>query len=140
GSNQISVLAVGSNGSLTPAPGSPVSSGGIEPVSIAVHGDLVECAKEGTTTTGSNYTGFTLGADGRLTPLSNSTVPLPPTALPGDILFNGTGKNLIGIEVGGTDPSTFLIDSFSVGADGRLTAAAGSPFAAEAAGPFGSEF
>jgi 6-phosphogluconolactonase len=140
GSNQISVLAVGADGSLTPAASTPVSSGGIEPVSIAVHGDLVYVANEGNGTSGSNYTGFRLHHDGELTPLSGSTVPLPPTALPGDILFNGTGKNLIGIEVGGTDPSTFLIDSFLVGADGRLTAAAGSPFAAEAAGPFGSEF
>jgi len=140
GSNQISVLAVGADGSLTPASGSPVSSGGIEPVSIAVHGDLVYVANEGNGSTGSNYTGFTLGNDGRLTPLSNSTVALPPTALPGDILFNGTGKNLIGIEVGTTDPSTFRIDSFLVGSDGRLTAAAGSPFPAEAAGPFGSSF
>ncbi|MDP9299936.1 MAG: beta-propeller fold lactonase family protein, partial [Actinomycetota bacterium] len=69
-----------------------------------------------------------------------STVPLPATANPGDILFNATGNNLIGIEVGTTDPSTFLIDSFVVGQDGRLTPAGGSPFAAEAAGPFGSEF
>jgi 6-phosphogluconolactonase (cycloisomerase 2 family) len=140
GSNQISVLDVGSDGSLTPAPGSPVASGGIEPVSIAVHGDLVYVANEGNGSTGSNYTGFTLGDDGRLTPIANSTVALPATALPGDILFNGTGKNLIGVEVGTTDPSTFLIDSFLVGADGRLTPAAGSPFAAEAAGPFGSAF
>jgi 6-phosphogluconolactonase len=140
GSNQISVLAVGSDGSLTPAPGSPVSSGGIEPVSIAIHDGLVYVANEGYGTTGSNYTGFTLGDDGRLTPLSRSTVPLPATALPGDILFNGTGKNLIGVEVGTTDPSTFLIDSFLVRADGRLTPAAGSPYPAEAAGPFGSEF
>src|SRR5436305_3580791 len=140
GSNQISVLAVGSDGSLTPADGSPVSSGGIEPVSIAVHGDLVYVANEGNGTTGSNYTGFRLSEDGQLTPLANSTVALPATALPGDILFNGTGRNLIGIEVGTTDPSPSLIDSFLVGADGRLTAAAGSPFPAEAAGPFGSEF
>src|SRR3954452_1669804 len=140
GSNQISVLAVGAGGALTPAPGSPVSSGGIEPVSIAVHGGLVYVANEGNGTTGSNYTGFTLSDDGRLTPLANSTVALPATALPGDVLFNGTGRNLIGIEVGTTDPSTFLIDSFLVGADGRLTAAAGAPFPAEAAGPSGSEF
>src|SRR6478736_4887907 len=79
GSNQISVLAVGANGSLTPAPGSPVSSGGLEPVSIAVHGDLVYVANEGNGTTGSNYTGFRLADDGRLTPLANSTVALPPT-------------------------------------------------------------
>jgi 6-phosphogluconolactonase len=140
GSDQISVLGVGGDGTLTVAPGSPVSSGGIEPVSIAVHGDLVYVANEGNSTTGSNYTGLTLASDGRLTPLADSTVPLPPTALPGDVLFNATGKNLIGVEVGTTDPSTFLIDSFLVGGNGRLTPAAGSPFAAEAAGPFGSEF
>jgi 6-phosphogluconolactonase len=140
GSSQISVLAVGNAGALTLAPGSPVSSGGIEPVSIAVHDDLVYVANEGDGTTGSNYTGFTLGDDGRLTALASSTVPLPATALPGDILFNGTGKNLIGVEVGTTDPSTFRIDSFRVGDDGLLTPATGSPFPAEAAGPFGSEF
>jgi hypothetical protein len=134
------VLAIGNDGTLSPAPGSPVSSGGIEPVSIAVHDGLVYVANEGNGTSGSNYTGFTLADDGRLTPLSDSTVGLPATAMPGDILFNGTGKNLIGIEVGGTDPSTFRIDSFLVGDDGRLTSAAGSPFPAEAAGPFGSEF
>ena len=81
-----------------------------------------------------------LAGDGRLTPLSNSTVALPATALPGDILLNTTGKNLVGIEVGTTDPSTFRIDSFLVGSDGGLTPAAGSPYPAEAAGPFGSEF
>lgn len=140
GSNQISVLEIEADGSLSAVPGSPVSSGGIEPVSIAVHEDLVYVANEGNGTSGSNYTGFTLSDDGELTALSDSTVPLPPTALPGDILFNGTGKNLIGIEVGTTDPSTFLIDSFVVGVDGLLTPAAGSPFPAEAAGPFGSEF
>jgi 6-phosphogluconolactonase (cycloisomerase 2 family) len=140
GSNQISVLATASDGSLTLAPGSPVASGGIEPVSIAVHGDLVYVANEGNGSTGSNYTGFRLDDDGGLTTLTNSTVALPGTALPGDVLFNGTGKNLIGVEVGTTDPSTFLIDSFLVGGDGRLTPAAGSPFPAEAAGPFGSEF
>jgi 6-phosphogluconolactonase len=140
GSNQISVLQVGADGTLTTVPGSPVSSGGIEPVSIAVHGDLVYVANEGNLTSGSNYTGFTLNDDGRLTPLPGSTVAISATALPGDILFNATGRNLIGIEVGTTDPSTFLIDSFKVGADGRLTAAADSPFPAEAAGPFGSEF
>jgi 6-phosphogluconolactonase len=32
------------------------------------------------------------------------------------------------------------IDSFFVGTDGRLTAAVGSPFAAQGQGPFGSEF
>src|SRR5437763_4725178 len=140
GSDQISVVRVRPDGTLSPAQGSPVASGGIEPVSIAVHDGLVYVANEGNGTAGGNYTGFRLNRGGHLTPIAGSTIPLPVTADPGDILFNGTGNNLIGIEVGTTDPSTFLIDSFVVGEDGRLTPAAGSPFAAEAAGPFGSEF
>ena len=142
GSNQISALRIRPDGSLARVQGSPVSSGGFEPVSIAVHGGLVYVANEGdkTSGTGSNYTGFTLNAGGRLSPIAGSTFPLPGTANPGDVLFNSTGTRLIGVEVGTADPSTFLIDSFVVGRDGRLTPAPGSPFAAEAAGPFGSEF
>ena len=140
GSNQISVLRIHRDGRLRPVEGSPFSSGGIEPVSIAVHNSLVYVANAGNKTTGGNYTGFTLDEDGELSPLSGSTWPLPITANPGDILFNSTGTSLIGIEVGTTDPSTFLIDSFVVGRNGRLTTAAGSPFHAQAAGPFGSEF
>jgi len=140
GSNQISVLRIRPNGALRPVEGSPVSSGGIEPISIAVHENVVYVANEGNGTSGSNYTGFTLNSGGHLTPLSGSTVPLPNTANPGDILFNSSGTNLVGIEVGTTNPSTFLIDSFVVAKDGHLTPAKGSPFPAQAAGPFGSEF
>jgi len=142
GSNQISVLRILPDGSLRLAGGGPVWSGGIEPISLAVHGSLVYVANEGDKTTGagSNYTGFRLNPGGHLFPVTGSTVDLPSTANPGDILFNSTGTNLIGVEVGTTDPNTFRIDSFEVGADGRLTAAAGSPYAAQAAGPFGSEF
>ena len=142
GSNQISILRIRPDGTLARVQGSPVDSGGFEPVSIAVHGSLVYVANEGNkaTGTGSNYTGFTLNAGGHLTSLSGSSFSLPSTANPGDLLFNSTGTSLIGIEVGTTASSTFLIDSFLVGRDGRLTAAPGSPFLAEAAGPFGSEF
>lgn len=140
GSNQVSVLRIRPDGSLRQVEGSPVWSGGIEPVSIAVHRDLVYVANEGNGASGSNYTGFKLNAHGRLKPIARSTYNLPPTALPGDILFNSTGNNLVGIEVGTTDPNTFQIDSFTIRGDGRLTRAAGSPFPAEAAGPFGSEF
>jgi 6-phosphogluconolactonase len=140
GSNQVSVLRIRPHGALRPVAGSPVSSGGIEPVSIAVHDGLVYVANEGNGVSGSNYTGFRLNGRGHLVPLTNSTIALPATANPGDILFNSTGKNVIGVEVGTTDPSTFRIDSFVVGRHGRLHAASGSPFAAQAPGPFGSEF
>ena len=73
--------------------------------------------------------------NGRLIPIPGSTVALPADAAPGDVLFNGTGTKLVGTEVG-----TSLIDSFTVGSDGRLTAAPGSPFPAQGLGPFGSEF
>jgi len=140
GSSQISVLAIQPDGSLRPVEGSPVWSGGIEPISIAVHGQLLYAANEGNGTTGSNYSGFRLSPDGRLHPIEGSTVPLTSTANPGDILFDPTGDHLIGVEVGTTDPSTFRIDSFLVDPNGRLTATSGSPFAAQAPGPFGSEF
>ena len=142
GSNQISVLRILRDGALRQAGRGPVSSGGVEPISIAVHENLVYVANEGDKVTGagSNYTGFRLSEGGRLVPIEGSTFNLPSTANPGDILFNSTGTNLIGVEVGTTVSSTFLIDSFVVGEDGRITPAAGSPFPAQAAGPFGSEF
>jgi 6-phosphogluconolactonase len=133
GSNQISVLRINKDGELDPVGGGPVPSSGVEPVSIAVHGSLVYVANAGSG--GANYTGFTLNPGGHLRPLAGSTVPLPAASSPGDVLFNGDGTRLIGAEVG-----TSVIDSFVVGADGLLTAAPGSPFAAQGPGPFGSEF
>jgi 6-phosphogluconolactonase (cycloisomerase 2 family) len=133
GSNQISVLRIRENGSLKLIRGGVVSSGGVLPVSIAVHGDLVYVANAGTG--GSNYTGFRLGRHGHLHPIAGSTVALPDGSQPGDVLFNGTGTKLAGTRIG-----TSQIDSFTVGSAGRLTAAPGSPFLAQGLGPFGSEF
>lgn len=133
GSNQVSVLKVENDGTLKLLPDGVVSSGGTLPVSIAVHNNLVYVANAGATD--SNYTGFTLSPSGHLNALPGSTVPLPNGSQPGDVSFNSTGANLIGARVG-----TSLIDSFSVGSNGLLTAAPTSPIAAQAAGPFGSEF
>jgi 6-phosphogluconolactonase len=133
GSNQLSVLRVRHDGALELVAGGVVSSQGTEPVSIAVHRHLVYVANAGAG--GSNYTGFALTGHGRLVALPGSTVSLPDSATPGDVLFNGTGTRLVGTRVG-----TSQIDSFVVGHDGRLTAAPGSPFAAQGPGPFGSEF
>ena len=132
GSGQISVLRIRRDGGLD-AVGSPVSSGGPEPVSIAVSGDLVYVANGGPGV--NNYSGFRLRHDGDLDPLAGSTVALPSGSEPGDVLFNSTGRNLVGVRVG---PA--LIDSFTVSHDGLLTPAASSPFAAQGPGPFGSEF
>jgi 6-phosphogluconolactonase len=137
GSNQISVLRIKQDGSLEQVGGGPVDSNGANPVSIAVHGQLVYVANAGSPTSagGTNYAGFTLNPGGHLRPLAGSTVTLPDGSQPGDVLFNFDGTRLIGVRV-----NTSLIDSFTVGADGLLTAASGSPFAAQGLGPFGSEF
>jgi 6-phosphogluconolactonase (cycloisomerase 2 family) len=130
-SDEISVLRIKPDGSLQVA--DVVPSNGDDPVSIAVHDDLVYVANAGAAAT--NYTGFTLNAGGRLRALRGSTVSLPADSQPGDVLFSPDGSRLAGTRV-----NTSLIDSFTVGADGLLAAAPGSPFRAQGLGPFGSEF
>jgi 6-phosphogluconolactonase len=130
GSNQISVLKINHDGSLSLQ--SVVSSRGQLPVSIAVQHHLVYVANASATSP--NYTGFTLHR-GRLTPLARSTVALADGAQPSDVLFNDNAQKLVGTEAG-----SGKIDSFTVRRDGLLTAALGSPSAAQGVGPFGSEF
>jgi 6-phosphogluconolactonase len=133
GSNQISVLHLNARGVPVPV-GAPVSSGGVEPVSVAVSSyGLVYVANVGTG--GSNYTGFWLSPFGHLIPIPHSTVAVPEGSAVGDVFFNSTGDRLVG-----TRDATSLIDSFTVRIDGRLKAAAGSPYAAQSLGPIGSQF
>ena len=136
GSDQISVLSVGRDGSLTPVTGSPFSSGGVEPNSIAVHGDLVYVSNIGSP----NYTGFILTRWGQLEPIPGSTVSLPVGENTGDIVLNNNGTKLVGAVIGATTPGSSLLNSYRVNWDGTLTAAPGSPFVAQGLGAFGSEF
>jgi 6-phosphogluconolactonase len=133
--NEVAVLKIKSDGSLRLV--DQTSSNGATPVSIAVHGDLVYVANTGAG--GSNYTGFTLNAGGHLSAIPGSTFDLPDTALPGQVLFSGDGRHLVGTRVGPNAGPSY-IDSFVVGSDGRLTAAPSSPFPAQRIGPFGSQF
>lgn len=133
GSNEISILRIGADGSLTPVPGSPFASGGVEPDSIAVNNGLVYVSNTGVG--GTNYTGFTLSPGGQLHPIPGSTVTLPDGSGPGDVVLNGDNTRLVGTRV-----NTSLIDSFRLNRDERPHAAHGSPFAAQGVGPFGSEF
>lgn len=130
-SNQISVLRIRFDGSLVAV--DTQASGGVQPVSIAVHGRLVYVANAGAT--GNSYSGFVLGPFGHLHSLRGSTIALPDGSQPGDILFNSDGTKVAATRVG-----TSLIDSFRVRLDGRLSPAPGSPIAAQGLGPFGSEF
>jgi 6-phosphogluconolactonase (cycloisomerase 2 family) len=133
GSNQISVLQINDDGSLTPVAGSPFASGGVEPNSIAVSGDLVYV--ENTGGTAPNYTGFTLTRRGQLQPIPNSTATLAAGSAPGDVVINNDATRLVGVEV-----ATSVIDSFRIGWNRTLTPAPGSPYPAQGLGPFGSQF
>jgi 6-phosphogluconolactonase len=142
GSGQISVLRL-DHGIPQPVQGSPFASGGVNPVSIAVYKNLVYVANAGPGSNpgDTNYTGFTLSAAGQLKPIPDSTYALPSNSVPGEVLFNGNGRKLVGTRIG-----TSEIDSFTVGRHGLLTPAAGSPYSAQAFWPpqgygqLGSEF
>src|SRR5438876_8527139 len=70
GSNQISVLSVGPT-ELTLV--GVFDSGGVRPISLTLHDDLLYVLNEGGTP---DITGFAVANDGTLTPLAGSTQPL----------------------------------------------------------------
>jgi 6-phosphogluconolactonase (cycloisomerase 2 family) len=132
GSSQISVLRVDRQGVPQPV-GPPVSSGGVDPVSIAVSGNLVYVANAGAG--GTNVAVFFLAPWGGLYPLPGATAALPEGSGPGDVLVSPDGRNVVVTLV-----NTSQIASFSVRWNGALIAAPGSPFEAQGKGPFGSGF
>ncbi len=133
GSNQISVLRITANGVPVLVRG-PVSSGGIQPVSVAVsRTGLVYVANSGAG--GSGYSGFRLNPVGKLIRIRHSTVTVPDGSGLGDVFFNSTGDRLIGTRTGSSE-----IDSFVVLPSGRLFAAPGSPFTGQGLGQLGAEF
>ena len=106
GSNQISVLRVGRN-ELTMV--DLVDSGGIRPISLALHEDLLYVLNEGGTP---NITGFTVNDDGTLTPVPDSTQPLigGTSADPAEVSFNADGTLLVVTEKAGNRINTYMID------------------------------
>src|SRR5207247_3339151 len=106
GSNQISVLRIERDG-LTTA--DLVDSGGVRPISLALHDDLLYVLNEGGTP---NITGFTVNDDGTLTPLAGSTQPLigGTAADPAEVSFNPDGTLLVVTEKAGNRLNTYTID------------------------------
>jgi 6-phosphogluconolactonase (cycloisomerase 2 family) len=106
GSNQISVLRIRKN-SLDIV--DLVDSGGVRPISLALHDDLLYVLNEGGTP---NITGFTIEDDGTLTPLAGSTRPLigGVAADPAQIGFSHDGALLVVTEKAGNRVNTYTID------------------------------
>ncbi len=106
GSNQISVLRISQAGlDLIDV----VDSGGVRPISLALHENLLYVLNEGGTP---NITGFTVGTDGTLTPLAGSTQPLigDTAADPAQVSFNPDGTLLVVTEKAGNRIDTYTID------------------------------
>ena len=106
---------------------SRVASGGIRPISLTVHGDVLYALNAGGD---GNISGFRVGNDGVLAPLAGSTRALSGSAVgPAQVSFSPTGDWLVV-----TEKATNRLDIYGVGPDGLVsstrTAASvgGTPF------------
>lgn len=129
GSNEISVMRVTHNGlSMV----QKVASGGTRPISLTVNGDHLYVLNEGDTP---NITGFTIGHQGHLTPLADSTRPLNggSAADPAEVNFSPRGDLLVV-----TEKDTNNIDTYTVGNDGIPTGS--TTTASHGMTPFGFAF
>jgi hypothetical protein len=126
GDNTISAFKVGSSG-LTHL-GGPVGSGGVAPISLTAHDDLLYVLNAGDGGSPGNVTGFKARADG-LEPIAGSTRPLSGAVVgPAQVQFSPNGRLLVV-----TEKATNLIDTYRVShgiASGPVTqpSAAATPF------------
>ena len=127
GSNSLTALRVAHDGTLSAV--STVSSGGVQPVSVTVHGDLVYVLNAGD----NSISGFRLD-DGRLVPLAGSTRALSAgVGGAAEVGFSPDGRRLVV-----TEKASNSLDTFTVDRHGRASAAAKT--ASNAAVPFGFDF
>lgn len=129
GSNDVSVFSVNGN-RLTLL--QRVASGGNQPLSVTVNGSLLYVLNGGGNVGDvDNITGFRIGNNGRLTQISDSTRPLSAAATaPAQIEFSPDGSVLVV-----TEKATSVIDTYTVGRDGRASGPIVTPSDAET--PFG---
>lgn len=129
GSNDISAFDVMKDG--LQLIGAPVPSGGQQPISLTVHGNLLYVLNAGGT---GNISGFRIGSAGALTPLSGSTQPLSSDAAgPAQIQFSPDGRVLVV-----TEKATNTVTTYTLGSDRRPGPPNPHPSAGET--PFGFNF
>ncbi|MGP8078140.1 MAG: lactonase family protein [Thermoplasmata archaeon] len=137
GDNTVSAFAVHTPDSWGPALTlvARVGSGGVQPVSVTVHGPFVYVLNAGNSTTAGNIAGFYLGFGGSLNPIPGSRHPLSTSAPtgPAQISFNPWGRVLVV-----TEKATSLIDAYPV----SFWGVAGAPVVTPSNGstPYGFAF
>lgn len=104
-----------------------VASGGIRPISVTVHGDVLYVLNAGGD---GNISGFTVGAEGALAPLAGSTRSLSGSGVgPAQVAFSPDGRWLVV-----TEKATSRLDVYAVGSNGvagtavTTASAGGTPF------------
>lgn len=128
GSNSVSVFDINGDGTLMAVDGSPFSSGGTYPVSLALAPNgkslivVNKSTQEPTTpvpfggTVPPNYAVFTVSRSGALSPAPASTLTIAYDSSPSQALFTGQGSLAFGDDfVGG------LLRSFKISHSGALT-------------------
>jgi 6-phosphogluconolactonase (cycloisomerase 2 family) len=123
GSNSIAVFRIDGSGGLSPVAGSPFGSGGIDPVSVGLRGDVLTVVnKDGDPHQNANpalpnYTTFRVDTDGTLAPINNSTVSVAYGSSPSQAAIAAVGPFVFGADfLGG------LLQSFVLDESGHLTA------------------
>lgn len=131
GDNTISMLALMPDGSVSTL--STIASGGMRPVSITVHGNVVYVVNQGdinAAPVNANISGFQIeGTD--LAPITASTQPLSGTGdvHPTDIHFTPDGKYLVVAERFANKLDTFAVQNGVAQAGNFQTSAGMQPFA-----------
>jgi 6-phosphogluconolactonase (cycloisomerase 2 family) len=106
---------------------STVSSGGMRPVSITQHDDVVYVLNGGGT---NNISGFRLNSNSMLEPIANSTRPLSAASTgPAQISFMNDGKVLAITEKGTNKIITYTVNEWGIpGAMHSITSSSPTPF------------
>jgi 6-phosphogluconolactonase (cycloisomerase 2 family) len=130
GSNSIAVFGINPDGSLTPAPGSPFFSGGSNPVSVGLAGNVL-CVVNQDQDPGHpglflpNYVSFKVTRAGQLVPVRDSAVFVDAGSSPSQALISPDSRVVFGAEfLGG------LLRTLRIGPGGRLIPAAAQPLPA----------
>lgn len=130
GSNSISSFKIKENGLQLK---STVSSGGMRPVSITQHQNIVYVLNAGGT---GNISGFKIGSNGKLTAIVNSTRPLSSsTSGAAQVSFVNEGKVVVITEKATNKIITYTINEWGLpGAMHAITSANPTPFGFDAGG------
>lgn len=120
GSNSIAVFRI-TSGALEAVEGSPFPSGGSDPVSLGLKGDILVVVNkdqdpaQNDNLVQPNYTTFRVWPNGQLSPIENSTASVGYGTSPSQALIASQGSFVFGADfLGG------LLQSFRLDEDGRL--------------------